>query len=233
MEDDLGDDQMQMETEEIAEMEVQRWMSVMLVEEEQIELKDCESTFVEERELDPEKVKEARLEDVQFTQEKRLWDVVPWPKDGCPVSLRWVDVVKGDGSTRSRLVARDLKGLDRQRYDFFAATPQLEAVRAVLSMADTKSSKSPVKKVMMIDAKKAHLNPRCKEDVYIELPPEVGAEPGQCGKLNFWLYGFRKAASAWEDFYVEVMGGGRFSKRCWVLGDLQARRKRSYWCGPW
>ena len=80
---------MQMETEEIAEVEVQRWMDVMLVEEEQIELKDCESTFVEERELDPEKVKEARLEEVQFMQKKRLWDVVPWPKDGCPVSLRW------------------------------------------------------------------------------------------------------------------------------------------------
>ena len=81
MEDDLGDDQTQMETEDIAEVEVQRWMSVMLVEEEQIELKDCESTFVEERELDPEKVKEARLEQVQFMHEKRLWDVVPWPKD--------------------------------------------------------------------------------------------------------------------------------------------------------
>ena len=87
----------------------------------------------------------------------------------------------------------------------------------------------PVKKVMMIDAKKAHLNPRCKEDVYIELPPEGGAEPGQCGKLNFWLYGFRKAASAWEEFYAEVKS--RFSKRSRVLGDLQARRKGSYWCG--
>ena len=31
---------MQMETEEIAEVEVQRWMNVMLVEEEQNELKD-------------------------------------------------------------------------------------------------------------------------------------------------------------------------------------------------
>ena len=147
-------------------------------------------------------------------QKKRLWDVVPWPKDGCPVSLMGGrrDVVKGDGSTRSRLVARDFKGLDRHRDDFFAATPPLEAVRAVLSMAATKSSNGPVKKVMMIDAKKAHLNPRCKEDVYIELPPEVGAEPGQCGKLNFWLYGFRKAASAWEDFYAEVMEEAGFRR---------------------
>ena len=191
-------------------------------------MKDSESTFVEERELDPEKVKEARLEEVQFMQKKRLWDVVPWPKDGCPVSLRWVDVVKGDGSTRSRLVARDFKDLGRHRDDFFAATPPLEAVRAMWSTAATKSSNGPVKKVMMIDAMKAHLHPRCKEDVHIELPPEVGAEPGQCGKLNFWLYGFRKAASAWEDFYAEVMEEAGFSKRCWVLGDFQARRKRIF-----
>ena len=129
--------------------------------------------------MNPEKVEEARLEEVQFMQKKLLWDVVPWPKDGCPVSLRWVDLVKGDGSTRSRLVARDFKCLDRHR-DFFAATPPLEAVRAVLSMAPTKCSNGRVKKVMMIDAKKAHLNPRCKEDVYIELPSEVDAEPGQC-----------------------------------------------------
>ena len=79
-------------------------------------------------------------------------------------------------------------------------------------MAATKSSNGPVKKVMMIDAKKAHLNPRCKEDVYIELPPEVGAESGQCGKLNFWLYGFRKAASAWEDFCAEVMEEAGFRR---------------------
>ena len=115
MEDDLGDDQMQMETEEIPEVEVQRWMNVMLVEEEQIELKDCESTFVQKRELDPEKVKEARLEEVQFMQKKRLWEVVPWPKDGFPVSLRWVDVVKGDGSTRSRLGC--------QRFQRFGSAP--------------------------------------------------------------------------------------------------------------
>ena len=109
--------------------------------------------------------------------------------------------MKGDG----RLVARDFKGLDRHRDDFFAATPPLEVVRAVLSMAATKSSNGPVMKVIMTDAKKAHLNPRCKEDVYIELPPEVGAEPGQCG-------GFRKAASAWEDFYAEVMEEAGFRR---------------------
>ena len=49
--------------------------------------------------------------------------------------------------------------------------------------------------------KKAHLNPKCEGDVFIKLPEEAGAPPGTCGKLNYWLYGFRPAASAWEKHY--------------------------------
>ena len=26
-----------------------------------------------------------------------------------------------------------------------------------------------------------------------------------CGKLNFWLYGFRQAASAWEGLYSNLL----------------------------
>ena len=46
---------------------------------------------------------------------------------------------------------------------------------------------------MFIDARKAHLNPRCEEDVYVQLPEECGCPAGMCGKLEYWLYGFRKA----------------------------------------
>ena len=58
---------------------------------------------------------------------------------------------------------------------------------------------------MFIDAKKAHLNPKCQEDVFIQLPVEAGEGPGLCGKLVHWLYGFRKAASEWERFYAQKM----------------------------
>ena len=54
---------------------------------------------------------------------------------------------------------------------------------------------------MFIDVRKAHLNPVCGDDVYMELPEECGESKDVCGKLNFWLYGFRKAASAWESHY--------------------------------
>ena len=58
---------------------------------------------------------------------------------------------------------------------------------------------------MFIDVKKAHTIPRCEEDVYIDLPEECGAPPGMCGKLEFWLYGFRPAAAAWERHYSELL----------------------------
>ena len=54
MEHAPGDDQMQMEAVDIQVMEVQTWMSVMSVEGRQMELEDCRSSFVEEREWDPQ-----------------------------------------------------------------------------------------------------------------------------------------------------------------------------------
>ena len=55
-----------------------------------------------------------------------------------PLSVRWVDVNKGDGLTpnyRSRLVARQLKATDRSGHSGFAPAPPLEALRTVLSLA--------------------------------------------------------------------------------------------------
>ena len=66
--------------------------------------------------------------------------------------------------------------------------------------------------MMFVDAKKAHLNPKCEEPVYIELPEECGAGPGVCGKFNFWLYGFRTAASAWEALYSAYFEGVGFKR---------------------
>eukprot|EP00973_Karenia_brevis_P060602 8428114-Karenia_brevis.AAC.1 len=46
--------------------------------------------------------------------------------------------------------------------------------------------------------KKAHLNPVCEGDVYLELPEECTCPPGYCGELAYWMYGMRGAAAAWE-----------------------------------
>ena len=94
---------------------------------------------------------------------------------------------KAEG-VRSRLVARDFKGGDKDRDDLFAATPPLESKRLLISRAATRSKGKLTRKLLFIDVKKAHLNPRCQQDVYIELPAEAEGGPGMCGKLIFWLW---------------------------------------------
>ena len=164
------------------------------------------------RQLDPERVAAARAEEIAYMKQRGIWKVVPTPASVVPTSVRWVDVLKAEGTTRSRLVARDFKGGDRDRDDLFAATPPLEAIRVLLSRAATETPSRVRRKLMFIDAKKAHLNPRCFEDVYIELPEEAGEGPGVCGKLEFWLYGFRKAASEWERFYAAKLEEAGFKR---------------------
>ena len=36
--------------------------------------------------------------------------------------------------------------------------------------------------------------------------------PGMCGKLVYWLYGFRKAASEWENFYAKKLEDAGFRR---------------------
>ena len=146
-------------------------------------------------ELPVEEVQAARREEVQFMVKRGIWDVRPvsecWNMTGSgPVSVRWVDTNKGapgEMLVRSRLVARDFKGNDKDRDDLFAETPPLEALRLILSRAATKRGDGRYRKLLFVDIKKAHLNPGCEEDVYIELPEEAGAGEGMCGKLKFWL----------------------------------------------
>eukprot|EP00973_Karenia_brevis_P055299 7688611-Karenia_brevis.AAC.1 len=84
--------------------------------------------------------------------------------------------MRGAYDIRCRMVAKDYKGKDKHRDDLFAETPPLEAKRMLMSRAVTR-----------------------RRD---ELPPECNCPEGYCGKLNYWMYGMRGAASAWERHYV-------------------------------
>ena len=46
----------------------------------------------------------------------------------------------------------------------------------------------------------------------MELPREAGEPEGMCGKLNYWLYGFRPAAAAWENLYSGLLCGVGFER---------------------
>ena len=110
------------------------------------------------------------------------------------------------------MVARDFKGKhDKDREGLFAATPTLEVKRALFLRAATTRRRHGRRKLLFI-ARKTHLNPECTEDVFVALADEAGAPSGVCGKLRFWLYGFRLAASAWEKHCSELREGVGFER---------------------
>ena len=53
----------------------------------------------------------------------------------------------------------------------------------------------------MIDISRAYFNAKTDEEVptYVEVPNELGAEPGMCGLLRRHMYGTRRAAEGWQD----------------------------------
>ena len=113
---------------------------------------------------------------------------------------------------RCRLATRDFKGGDKGRDDLFAETPPLEGKTILLSRCMTRREDGRRRKLMFIDARKAHLNSPCEDDVYVELPEECGRPEGMCGKLKYWLYGFRPAAVAWEKLYAGELAGVAFKR---------------------
>ena len=168
--------------------EAVQWISQIVVETEQA-LEKAEEVLEETmRDLDQawddvhgkmlslKKVREGRKEEIDYIHQRRIWSEVSveecWKKTGKkPVSVKWVDTDKGSGAEsiiRCRLVARDFKVKgERDREDLFAATPPLELIRALISRTASRNNYEKVKKMLFIDAKKAHLNPKCDEDVYI------------------------------------------------------------------
>ena len=51
--------------------------------------------------------------------------------DTQPITVRWIDTVKKDGTHRSRLVAREIKTYED--HDLYTATPPVESARLILT----------------------------------------------------------------------------------------------------
>ena len=89
--------------------------------------------------LDPELCRIARRKEIDYFKSKGVWEVrqikEDWSKTGRPpISVRWVEVNKGDGehpNYRSRLVAREIRMAGEEA--IFAPTPPLESLRMVIS----------------------------------------------------------------------------------------------------
>ena len=99
---------------------------------------------------------------------------------------------------RSRLVAKELKMTNPEML-FFTGAPPTHSLKFLFSLAVTSeysgADGSPLRHCLgdwllsFVGVKKAHFYARATRDVFIELPEEAKAPPGQVGKLNRTMYG--------------------------------------------
>ena len=158
--------------------------------------------------LDPEMVKEARVEELAGYLKMQVYCRVPVAEIGFfkVIKTRWVDTNKGDERSpeiRCRLVAKEVKkrnNTEQESANFFASTPPLEAVKFLISEAMTKrvSRNNRPSKLSFIDVEKAHLCSDVLRELYVEPPPEANEPPDIVWRLHRAMYGTRDAAAAWE-----------------------------------
>ncbi len=172
-------------------------------------------------------VQAARAKELLFFHNKGVWmkkaRSTARAKTGRPpISVRWVDVNKGDDmcpNYRSRLVARQMKAYDKSGQSYFAPAPPLEALRTVLSLAMTRTGDhqpvwdpaSPDRtQISFVDVTRAYFNARldeADEPVFVDLPPEDADHRDMCAQLLRHMYGTRMAADGWQEEYSTMLIG--------------------------
>ena len=171
--------------------------------------------------LRDELVDQARALELDFFNKKGVWrkrhfSISRQITGKPPISVRWVDVNKGDEANpnyRSRLVARQLKAHDHSGASYFAPAPPLEALRTVLSLAVTSiGDHRPIldplsphrSQVSFIDIKRAYFNAVISEHdppTFVKLPEEDKDHGTMCAQLLRHMYGTRLAADGWQEEY--------------------------------
>ena len=125
------------------------------------------------------------------------------------LKTRWIDIDKGE-RYRSRWVAKQFTWSDLE--DWFAATPPIEAFRAILSHAVTGNTE---KAVMINDVSRAFFYAPVQHDIYVELCEEAiecEEDRGKCGKLQMSMYGTKAAAQNWQKEVTEKLWSNWDSK---------------------
>ena len=170
--------------------------------------------------LDPEMVREARVEELAGYLKMQVYCRVPVAEIGSHevIKTRWVDTNKGDERSpenRCRLVAKEVKkrnNTEEESANFFASTPPLEAVKFLISEAMTKrvSPNNRPLKLSFIDVKKARLCSDVVRELYVEPPPEANEPPDIVWRLQRAMYGTRDAAAAWEREWTKTLNSVGF-----------------------
>ena len=99
------------------------------------------------------------------------------------------------------MVAREIK--KDNRCDLFAATPPIEAMRTIVSIAASKYKKQATQKLMLCDVKRAYFYAAARRKVFVNICDEDYQEGDEhmCGELLLSMYGTRDAAQNWAEEY--------------------------------
>ena len=162
--------------------------------------------------LDAKKVKEARLE-MEHYDKMHVFDKVLIAQccEGtgrASLKARWFDIDKGT-RYRSRSVAKQFKGSDSE--ELFAATPPVEALRALISH----TMSGPKKKALMVcDVSPAFFYAPVQQEIHVELCEEAKKtvqDNNMCEKLRMTTYGTKAAAQNWQKKVQDTMAALGFS----------------------
>ena len=132
-----------------------------------------------------------------------------------PLRLKWIDTNKGDevrANIRSRLVCTEVrpKGVEA----IFSATPPLETLRALVTMATHYDPSEPPPSqqhdplcITLADISRPHFYAHSTRPTFIQLPPEdpQSGTPGVCGRLLRTMYGTLDAAEKWAEHYAAIL----------------------------
>ena len=171
----------------------------------------------------PDLVRAARKKELEYFDGKEVWEKRPMAEarrvtGKPPITVRWVDVNKGDNmnpNVRSRLVARQIRQAGEDA--IFAPTPPLEALRSILSIATTDFPGQPVHirdgkserrtQISAVDISRAYFNAATDDDkpTYVMLPQEDPEHKEKCGLLRKHMYGTRAAADGWQQEYSSFL----------------------------
>ena len=154
--------------------------------------------------MDPEQVRQGREEEINYIFlilkmfEFESWEEATSKAGKMPTTTKRVDRNKKDdnGETfvKYRLMTRDFKPKhEGPSDDLFAAMPPLEAKKALFAFVAGVREKRLTQvdeevKLMFVDVKKAHLNAKCEEEEWVEVPNEF-KNFGRYAKLKRWFTG--------------------------------------------
>ena len=207
------------------EPQVDYTLSVPDVDEKAVQSQQKYYDDVTGFELCPKRVHSARMEELKFLDKLGVWKIVDRNEAMSmtgyrPIGVRWVNTNKGDHinpEVRCRLVVQETKRVSGHLSpgDVFSATPPLECLRILCSLAMTlpaNRTNDPDNDIVLtfLDISRAHPHCPVKRHVYVELPKEhpASSNPTSCALLLRTLYGCRDAGSNFELFVYDICRNG-------------------------